>query len=71
MNDLVAVLAGKGQSARLTYGIVLVASPLSVRVGAAIAGAPCPKLASYTPTINDFVAVLVQGADRLVLGKVG
>lgn len=71
MNLLAAILAGDGDSLRLTYGVVVVDSPLSVRVGSAISGSPSSKLASYTPVVNDFVAVLVQGADRLVIGKVG
>lgn len=68
--DLVAVLLDTPDpGSGLCYGIVTQASPLLVRVGAATTATACRRLATYTPTLADFVAVYVQGADRLVLGK--
>jgi hypothetical protein len=69
--DLADVLMPASDGPRmLQYGVVTQASPLLVRVGAATTGVAARRLASYTPTLSDFVAVLVSGADRLVLGAV-
>lgn len=57
-------------SARLATGVVTQASPLLVQVGGATVGTPASCLASYTPVLDDFVVLLVQGADRVVLGTV-
>lgn len=73
MDDLAARLldlASDSEPLLLTYGIVTQASPLLVQVGAATSGLACKKSANYTPVVADFVAVLQQGADRLVLFKV-
>lgn len=56
---------------RLEYGTVTDDSPLSVTVGAATTSTLASKLTSYSPTIGDYVAVLVAGEDRLVIGEVG
>lgn len=52
-------------------GVVTQVSPLLVRVGYATTATPARKLASYTPVVTDSVIVLVSGADRVVLGKIG
>lgn len=55
---------------RLTYGLVTQASPLLVQVGSSTVSVSARRLGSYTPTLSDVVALLVQDADRLVIGKV-
>lgn len=56
--------------ARLAYGVVVSATPLTVRVGAGTSATDAKALAAYTPTVGDYVAVLINGADRLVLGDI-
>lgn len=57
--------------AAMSYGVVTVASPFTVKIGssgAAITGVK--HLRSYTPAVNDFVAVLTRGGDKIVLGVI-
>lgn len=56
--------------ARLTYGIVTASSPLAVMVGASTVGVLAQAISGASFTTGDYVAVVVQDADRLVLGKV-
>lgn len=72
MNPFVeALLAAQTDAGcRLTYGVVTQASPLLVMVGSSTVAISARRLGSYTPTLSDVVAVLVQDADRLVIGKV-
>lgn len=66
-----AILAARPVVAvQRVYGIVTQASPLLVKIGASTVAVSVHHLASYTPTVSDYVAVDVQGADRLVIGKV-
>lgn len=73
MTDLARVLLGAPDqksvepNAQLRYGTVTQVSPLLVKVGAASTGQPCNRVASYSPSLNDYVAVLVQGAERIVV----
>lgn len=60
-----------GPGTRLLYGIVTDDSPLTVKVGASTVGQRATALGSYNPAVGDYVAVLVQGGDRLVLGVAG
>lgn len=55
---------------QLRLGVVTQASPLLVQIGSATTGQPARALTTYTPVLSDVVAVLVQGADRVVLGTV-
>lgn len=55
------------RSPQLRYGTVTQVSPLLVKVGAASIGQPCNRVASYQPVLNDYVSVIVQGADRVVV----
>lgn len=75
MDELARVLlTGMGterKPVRLEYGTVTDDSPLAVTVGAATTSTLAEKLTSYSPTIGDYVAVLVAGEDRLVIGEVG
>lgn len=54
----------------LKYGIVTQVSPLLVRVGAASTATACRAVTGFKAVLGAFVAVWVQGADRLVLGAV-
>jgi len=49
-------------------GIVTSASPLEVLLDSSDTSDPALRLASYTPTLNDRVAVIEQGGQLLVLG---
>jgi len=51
-------------------GTITSASPLEVQLDSADTATPALRLASYTPTLNDRVAVIVQGGQLLVLGRV-
>lgn len=57
---------------RLTFGTVTATSPaLAVALDGSTAAATVKRMASYSsPVIGDYVAVLVAGNDRVVLGKV-
>lgn len=57
---------------RLAFGTVTATSPsLQVALDGSTAAATVKRMASYgTPVIGDYVAVLVAGNDRVVLGKV-
>ena len=61
------------ESIKFTMGTITQASPMLVRSDSAgTSGTPTTarRLSSYTPTLNDRVAMLIiQGVDRLVLGK--
>lgn len=52
----------------MKQGTVMSVNPLTVTVGASTVAAPCTSLDSYSPAVGDVVTVLVNGADRLVLG---
>jgi hypothetical protein len=56
---------------RLTYGVVVTVEPLTVIVGASTVASTAVALNSYGPGVGDYVAVLVQGEDRLVIGAIG
>jgi len=51
-------------------GTITSASPLEVQLDSSDTAAPALRLASYAPTLNDRVAVIVQGGQLLVLGQV-
>lgn len=76
MNDVVTELLAELHELRrrqVTYrqGVVSTASPLAIKVGGStVALTGVKRLASYTPVLNDVVAVLAFGNDVLVLGKV-
>jgi hypothetical protein len=57
-------------NAQMRYGVVTQVSPLLVQVGAATTAMPCKAVADYFPVLNDYVLVLVQGADRIVVASV-
>lgn len=46
------------------------ASPLLVRLNSSATATPALRLASYTPVVSDWVAVVRLGSQLLVLGKV-
>jgi len=50
--------------------VVTSASPLEVLLDSSDTADPAQHLASYTPTLNDRVAVVVLGGQLLILGKV-
>jgi hypothetical protein len=56
--------------ARLVYGEVTQASPLEITAGAGTTAVQVSCLSGYAPRVGDYIAVLVNGADRLVLGAV-
>ena len=45
-------------------------APLLVRLDASDTATPALRLGAYTPTVGDRVAVIRQGSQLLVLGKV-
>jgi len=51
-------------------GTVTSASPLRVQLDSSDTDDPALTLSSYTPTLTDRVAVIVQGGQLLVLGRV-
>ena len=51
-------------------GTITSASPVLVQLDSSDTAAPALCLASYTPVLNDRVAVIVQGGQLLVLGRV-
>lgn len=51
-------------------GVVTQVTPLLVRLDSADTATSALKLASYTPVLNDQVAVVRQGSQLLILGKV-
>jgi hypothetical protein len=53
----------------LRVGTVSSTSPLEVMI-AGTSGLTASRIASYTPTLNDQVAVLQNKTDYLVLGKI-
>jgi hypothetical protein len=53
----------------LVDGIVSTGSPLTIIVPPSTVASPATALDSYHPNTGDFVQVLVQGANRLVLGR--
>lgn len=70
MDSLATTLVGTPDNQDgLKYGIVTAVSPIAVLVGAASTPSECRSLSSYAPALGDFVAVLVSGPDRLILGK--
>jgi hypothetical protein len=46
-------------------------SPFTVRIGGGAVAVPCTAVDSYVPVVGDFVALVAQGADRVVIGAVG
>lgn len=73
MSGLAEELLGRetGSGAVLRDGIVSAVSPLTIIVPPSTVASPAAKLDSYVPAVGDFVQVLVQGANRLVIGSVG
>lgn len=60
-----------GSGAVLRDGIVAAISPLTVIVPPSTVASPAAKLDSCNVRVGDFVQVLVQGANRVVIGVVG
>lgn len=60
-----------GSGAVLRDGIVSTVSPLTIIVPPSTVASPATALDSYYPQVGDFVQVLVQGANRLVIGAAG
>jgi hypothetical protein len=60
-----------GQRGRLREGIVAAVSPLTVYVGGSTVATPATALDSYAPVVGDFIAILADDADRVVLGRIG
>lgn len=61
-------------SVQLRFGVVTAlgsGGKVTVAVAPSTVGESMPKLAAYAPSVNDKVAVLVDGAVQLVLGRVG
>lgn len=54
----------------MQYATVETAAPLTVLVDSSETDDPAVALGSYTPVVNDRVAVEVLGGQLLVLGKV-
>lgn len=73
MTDLAEVLIERetGSGAVLRDGIVAAVSPLTIIVPPSTVASPAAKLDSCVVGVGDFVQVLVQGANRLVIGVVG
>ena len=68
VTELLGVASGE-VSVMFVTGTVTVTVPLTVRT--ATTATTAKKLSSYTPTLNDRVAVLILGgSDRLVLGLI-
>lgn len=73
MPNRVAALLRQPSAAplQLRFGVVTSTAPLEVQIGSASSGQPARALTSYaTPVLEDVVVVLVQGADRVVIGTV-
>lgn len=73
--DLAAELAGLAlegpTGAQLRIGVVTATAPLTVTIGAGSAVANVRRLASYAaPAVSDVVAIIVDNARVLVLGKI-
>jgi len=69
VSELLRAATSGEVSVTFVTGTVTVASPLMVLTATTATAAK--KLASYTPTLNDRVAVLILGgSDRLVLGTI-
>lgn len=61
----------ESRSVKLRIGVVTTTAPLAVELGGADAAyTGCKRLASYTPTAADTVAVLLAGNTLLILGKI-
>jgi hypothetical protein len=66
-----AIMGGVPEGAHspvMKQGVVTSTSPFLVQVGASAVAVMCAHLMSYSPSVGDVVTVLVNGADRLVLG---
>lgn len=74
MSDLGAWLAqalNQQEAGRVVYGVVTDIAPFSVALdGSDISVPNMKKLGSYTPALNDVVAVWKTGPAPLVLGNV-
>lgn len=62
--------AGDTPGARLRVGQVTATAPLTITIGAGAPIANVRRLTSYTPAVNDVVAVLHDSTAVLVLGKI-
>jgi len=67
---LLEALARLNETPRLEYGTVTSTAPFKVLLDAAETPAPATKPAAYAPVNGDRVALLLTGADRLVLFKI-
>lgn len=65
-----AVAARPDEELRLAFGDVTSVSPFRLRLDTEETATAAAKNHSYTPTLADRVAVLVQGADRVVLFRI-
>ena len=71
MNPLVqALMDGPDDDKAWRLGTVTQVSPLLVKLGASTSGQPC-RSAIGRLLVDDFVVVLVNGPDRVVVGRVG
>jgi hypothetical protein len=73
--DTIAAAVGAerpdSQPLRLAFGVVTSTAPFQVTIDGSTVAATVKRMASYSaPVIGDYVAVLVAGNDRLVVGKV-
>lgn len=65
-----AVADRPAEPLHLSFGEVTSTSPFRVRLDTEVTATAAAKNHSYTPTLADRVAVLVQGADRVVLFRI-
>lgn len=72
MPDLIDTLIGLGRQQRVTrIGKVVSTSPFTVTLYGDTDAVAMPRLAAYSPTVNDRVLVLRDpGGSQVVLGKV-
>lgn len=70
MTDVLAgALAAAGSGwARIRYGVVASASPLTVRIDGAVVPVS-GRIASYTATAGDTVVILADSSNMIILGR--
>lgn len=72
VHEIAGELARSGPTARVRWGTVTAVGATTVDVtiaGSTVAIPGVRRLASYSPTINDTVVLLVGAGDLFVLGK--
>lgn len=64
-----AILAQRSRDEvlRMDFGTITATSPLAVVLDGETTATGASRNAGYSPTVDDRVAVLVQGADRVVM----